>query len=977
MPRRFRRRAFPALPSILLSAGGGTPAAPALALLPEPAGERGVPALFSWGDADGDGRLDLAAVQADGTLRILASTGDGRFEDVTRRVGLADVGEAALAAWADYDGDGRLDLFVGAHAGASRLYRNDLYPNNQGAFVDMTAASGLALEGAVRSAEWLDHDGDGHLDLFAVTERESALSTTLFRGLEGGFFEPAELPLGGAGPVARPARVGAGAGASAPGTTPDPGSASAEDVPRAGRESLQFASAGGRTVRSPSPTAGGGPLLPVLSSCLTAIRDVASGSCLTASSTPTLGMLYPLSANLFVAKGGNVGIGTTSPAARLDVAGSARVAGALTLEPGADKALDVKTGSIYKAGAPFLHTRGGANNTAVGREALAAVTSGSSNTAGGHRALFANTSGFGNTAGGDRALYANTVGYGNTAAGARALSANTSGDYNTATGYRALSSSTTANYNTANGHKALTLTTTGGYNTASGANALRFNTTGAKNSAHGARALFSNTTGSFNTASGGEALRANTTGQRNTASGYRALYSNTTGSSNTASGAEALRANTTGLRNTATGYRALYANTTGGFNTATGEGALRANTSGFRNTATGYRTLYSNTTGYSNTATGNRALFSNTTGFENTASGVRALRANTAGHSNTASGAYSLYLNTTGHYNTATGNLALYSNATGYNNTAVGFGALAYATAGYNTASGSRALFSSTTGSANVASGYAALYASTTGGYNSAHGTLALALNTTGNSNTASGTGALYKNTSGSQNTAVGNGALFSNTIGSYNIALGPFAGYNLTTGSDNIAIGNPGVAGEGGTTRIGEPGIQKRAFVAGIRGVTTGMANGIAVLVDSNGQLGTVSSSLRFKEEIRDMGDATEELLALRPVVFRYKPEVQSGERPLEYGLIAEEVAEVFPDLVVRDEQGRPFTVKYHLLSAMLLNELKKLHAAQAHDHRELEEVRAELAQLRGLETRLGELEARASRSPAATPAPVPGGGG
>src|SRR5262245_19166476 len=154
---------------------------------PESSGssEPGVPALFSWADFDGDGRLDLAAVTADGELQLLASDGQGRFEDVTERAGLAGVAHAALALWADYDGDLRLDLFVGAREGASRLFQNEA-----GIFVDKSEGSGLVTEGAVQSARWLDHDGDGRLDLFVVT----AETSELFRGLEGGFFEQVELP---------------------------------------------------------------------------------------------------------------------------------------------------------------------------------------------------------------------------------------------------------------------------------------------------------------------------------------------------------------------------------------------------------------------------------------------------------------------------------------------------------------------------------------------------------------------------------------------------------------------------------------------------------------------------------------------------------------------------------------------------------------------------------------------------------------
>ena len=304
-----------------------------------------------------------------------------------------------------------------------------------------------------------------------------------------------------------------------------------------------------------------------------------------------------------------------------------------------------------------------------------------------------------------------------------------------------------------------------------------------------------------------------------------------------------------------------------------------------------------------NTRGGTDALLNNTAGYNGTAFGVNALRNNTSGASNTASGYQALYYNTTGFRNTAIG---------------------------------ANALFANTIGTTNTAAGYAALGNNTTGNLNAACGCRALDSNTTGTANSGHGAHALCANTSGDDNTASGYRALGANSTGNRNIGIGYKAGNALTTGSDNIAIGNVGVAAEAATTRIGS--VQTRAFIAGIRGVTTGNADGIAVLIDSNGQLGTVSSSRRFKEDIHDMGDATDKLLDLRPVVFRYRPEVQGGERPIEYGLIAEEVAEIFPDLVVYDDEGLPLTVKYHLLSSLLLNEL------QRHRRRE----NAEIAELR-----------------------------
>ncbi len=286
--------------------------------------------------------------------------------------------------------------------------------------------------------------------------------------------------------------------------------------------------------------------------------------------------------------------------------------------------------------------------------------------------------------------------------------------------------------------------------------------------------------------------------------------------------------------------------------------------------------------------------------------------------------------------NTALGRYALESSTVGYSNTAVGEQALRYNDIGiHNTAVGADVLMSTICGSFNTATGSRALFINTTGEANTATGAYVLRTNTTGRSNTATGLSALIGNLDGSQNTALGALALFSNTSGSRNIAVGYRAG-RFSTGDDNIAIGSFGVAGESGTIRIGGSGTHARAFVAGIRGVTTGMADAIQVVVDSAGQLGTLSSSRRSKEDIADMGDATERLLELRPVVFRYRQEQampDGGAPPLEYGLIAEEVAEVFPELVVHDEQGEPFTVKYHLLSSMLLNEMKRMNAAHARE--------------------------------------------
>src|SRR5205809_577759 len=240
--------------------------------------------------------------------------------------------------------------------------------------------------------------------------------------------------------------------------------------------------------------------------------------------------------------------------------------------------------------------------------------------------------------------------------------------------------------------------------------------------------------------------------------------------------------------------------------------------------------------------------------------------------------------------NTAEGDDALFSLITGSNNTANGY----------------QALYSNITGSNNTANGYQALYSNTTSTYNTATGFSALYSNTTGYHNTANGYYALYSNTTSNSNTAEGYQALQNNT-GSDNIGLGVNAGLNLTTGSQNIDIGNSGVAGEANTMRIGRAANQTRAFIAGIRGVTTANANAVPVVIDFAGQRGTVSSSKRFKKEIKPMDQTSEAILSLKAVTLHYKSD-STGTRQL--GLIAEEGAQANPDLVVRDEKGEINTV-------------------------------------------------------------------
>ena len=430
----------------------------------------------------------------------------------------------------------------------------------------------------------------------------------------------------------------------------------------------------------------------------------------------------------------------------------------------------------------------------------------------------------------------------------------------------------------------------------------------------------------------------------NTAEGDNALFSLTTGTNNTAIGQGALFSNTTGSNNTANGVDALGDNTTGNFNTANGFVALFHNTTGIENTATGLSALQENTTGSFNTANGVDALFGNTIGNVNTADGFLALFANTTGNFNTANGAAALQNNTAGSNNTAAGTQALSKNITGSNNTADGF----------------QALFFNTTGFENAATGWRALFGNTTGFHNTADGFQALLSNTTGNHNTADGDIALLHNTTGNFNTAAGAHTLVNNTTGSFNIAVGVNAGSNLTIGNNNIHIGNVGVAAEANTIRVGMQGTQTRTFIAGISGVAVA---GSAVVANANGQLGIAASSERFKDEIKPMDKASEAILALQPVTFYYKKEIDPT-RTSQFGLVAEDVEKVNPALVMRDEQGKPYGVRYDKVNAMLLNEFLKEHRRVEKQSREILEQQTMITELKkGMATVVAQLKEQSAQ--------------
>ena len=324
-----------------------------------------------------------------------------------------------------------------------------------------------------------------------------------------------------------------------------------------------------------------------------------------------------------------------------------------------------------------------------------------------------------------------------------------------------------------------------------------------------------------------------------------------------------------GTNNTFVGINASNFTMTGTRNTGIGRSALALNALGSSNTATGTSSLVSNTDGDLNTAMGDSALTSNTTGTQNSAFGAQALIINSTGSFNTAIGYNALSLNTTD-FNTAVGNNSLGANTTGLRNTAVGY--------------------------------------------------LALVNNSTGSNNCGFGHSTLQLNTSGNNNTALGQTALFDLTTGSNNIAIGQSAGSVLATGDNNIYINaSAGTAAESSVIRIGTS--QTTCFIAGINGVTTGGA-AVAVLIDGTGQLGTTSSSATVKHDIQDMADASDAIMQLRPVTFVYNGDESNTTQ---YGLIAEEVDEAFPNIVVHDKDGQPETVQYHVLPVLLLNEMKK----------------------------------------------------
>src|SRR6266550_2970269 len=300
---------------------------------------------------------------------------------------------------------------------------------------------------------------------------------------------------------------------------------------------------------------------------------------------------------------------------------------------------------------------------------------------------------------------------------------------------------------------------------------------------------------------------------------------------------------------------------------------------------------------------------------------------------NTAEGQNALLNLTSGTFNTAVGFLSLSGLKEGNFNTGLGAGTLLFNVADENTATGAGALLSNTTGNLNTANGAFALLLNTEGTFNTATGDRVLFSNTSGSANSAFGSGALASNTVGFNNTANGMAALSHNTTGSANTALGAGAGLGVFTASHVIAIGTNGAD------------VSDSCFIGNIRGVRTANADAISVVIDSAGQLGTLSSSRRFKKEIKPMDSASKSILALKPVTFHYKSDKTGMPQ---FGLIAEEVADVNPDLVVRDDQGEIYTVRYEAVNAMLLNEFLKEHKKVEAQHGKIEKQEAAITELK-----------------------------
>jgi hypothetical protein len=686
-------------------------------------------------------------------------------------------------------------------------------------------------------------------------------------------------------------------------------------------------------------------------------------------------------------------------------------------------------GVIEMAGTPILSAKG-TQNLFLGNGAGNFTLTGTQNTATGASSFVNNTSGTGNTAAGVSSLAANTTGFNNTATGFQALGSNTTASNNVATGQAALLANTTGGNNTATGTSSLR-NNNGSSNTAIGTSALTNNTSGANNIGIGINAGQTITTGSNNIDIGSDAaaaaesntIRIGTTGTQTAAFIAGVITGDGSGltnlsASNVSSGTVA-NSRTTGTNNN-TASTLVLRDASGNFSAGTITASLAGNAStatsattagsatNFSGSLVGDVTGTQGATAIAATSVTGKALtnFSSTTGTitasDSVLSAIDKLYGNDALKAPLASPTF------TGGITLSSGviNIPATSSATngviqmagtpiisapGTKNVFLGNGAgnFTLSGTGQNTGVGYQAMQSVTTGFQNTATGYQALSSNTAGQRNTVMGAQAASLTTTGVDNTAIGFFALANNTDGSDSTALGDGAL-NNVVGTNNIGIGFGAGQFLNAGSNNIYLGTPGgLQTESNTIRIGTTSggnSHTAAFIAGISGATLS-PSGTAVFINSNGQLGTINSSRRFKTDIKPMDDASDVLLSLRPVTFRYKPEIDAKGIP-QFGLIAEEVAEVCPDLVIHDNKGEIQTVRYEQVNAMLLNEFLKQHGHIADLDKEQQtqlaalrnentKLRAENAanakRLAALETRDKEREARLTRLEIATPGARP----
>jgi hypothetical protein len=583
---------------------------------------------------------------------------------------------------------------------------------------------------------------------------------------------------------------------------------------------------------------------------------------------------------------GNVGIGTPTPAHKLDVTGN------------------INTSTNYNiGGSRVLSVPGTAN-------AFAGVGAGSSNAAGSGNSFFGNNTGFANTSGssnsfvGSNAGLANVDGGGNSFFGTDAGRANSAGNFNSFFGNQAGRNNTASN-NSFFGQSAGFGNTTGTFNSFFGLAAGFANNEGFFNSFFGYRAGATNTgpTASANSFFGNQAGEANSSGHDNSFFGASAGQSNTIGNGNSFFGSTAGFFNTDGINNSFFGIGAGF-NNVASANSFFGFNAGRANTDGINNA------FFGGFSGQANTASGN-AFFGRSSGALNTIGFNNAFFGASAGQANTEACCNSFF-----------GANAGIANTTGTNNSFFGEGAGAA-----NVTSGDNSFFGRNAGTVTVAQG------------NSFFGSLAGDVNTMG-----------------ANNAFFGSNAGGANTTGSSNIAIGSGAGLNLVAGSNNIYLANAG-ADESNHIRIGTEGTQTATFIAGINGVNVNPST--SVVVNSNGQLGVILSSRRYKQDIRDMGNASSKLMRLRPVTFLYRPEYVGGDQTLQYGLIAEEVVKIYPDLVAAGNDGKPQTVRYHLLNVMLLNELQK---QEQHLQSQAQRLQSQAQRINDLEGRLRRLETRRS---------------